>query len=80
MFGLAYWRELLLRDRQQNTTHRMDHKYVDDLSKNLLNKWAATVATNDLFLPGTPTYLEEEYHLDRGIALNKALMQIQEDT
>ncbi len=73
MFGLAYWRELLLRDRQQNTTHRMDHKYVDDLSKNLLNKWAATVATNDLFLPwNTSTYLGEEYHLDRGIAFEQS--------
>ena len=62
-----------MRDRQQNTTHRMDHKYVDDLSKKLFNKWAATVATNDLFLPwNTSTYLEEEYHLDRGIAFEQS--------
>lgn len=73
MFGLAYWRELLLRDRQDGKADRMNHKYVDDLSKNMLNKWAASIATNDLFLPwNSSEYLEKKYSFDRGIAFEES--------
>ena len=49
--GYPIGENFLLRDRLNNTRERLKREYIDDLSKDMLNKWAATVASNDLFLP-----------------------------
>ena len=73
MYGLSYWRELLLRDRVNNTRERIREEYVDDLSQDMLNKWAATVASNDLFLPwNTTVYQGQKHAIDRGIAFEES--------
>ena len=55
-------------DRLNHTRERVKPEYVDDLSKDMLNKWAATVATNDLFLPwNTIQYKGESMLLIEGL-------------
>ena len=51
MLGTAYLRELYLQKQQGYAINLLDDRYIDNISKDLLNPIAFTMVTNDLFLP-----------------------------
>lgn len=74
MFGAAYLRELLLKKRQGEAINLYDKKYIDNISKDLLNSIAFTIASNDLFLPWTKFETGGfSYRKDRGYIFEKQL-------
>ena len=74
MFGAAYLRELLLKKKQGESINLYDRKYIDNISKDLLNSVAFTIASNDLFLPWTKFETGGfTYRKDRGYIFEKQL-------
>jgi len=51
MMGMAYMRELYLQKQLGQPIDLYDDKYLDHISKDLLNSIAFTMVSNDLFLP-----------------------------
>lgn len=65
--GMAYLRELYLRKQSDPSINLYDRKYVENISKDLLNALSFTLVTNDLFLPWVPfEYDGIRYKKDRG--------------
>ncbi|MEM9917697.1 MAG: patatin-like phospholipase family protein [Bacteroidota bacterium] len=67
MIGTAYLRELYRQQQMGEGVNLYDKKYIDQISKDLLNSIAFTIVANDLFMP----WLEFEtqgfrYRKDRG--------------
>ncbi len=78
MIGAAYFRELYLRQLQGQAVNPYDKKYLDFISKDLLNSVSFTIVSNDLFLPWVQ--FEEAgytYRKDRGYVFE---MQLNENT
>jgi len=74
MIGTAYYRELLLQKNQGNNIALSDSKYIDNISKDLLNSIAFTIASNDLFIPfSTFEYSGHTYKKDRGYVFENQL-------
>ena len=74
MFGAAYLRELLLKKSEGEAIDIYDKKYIDNISKDLLNSIAFTIASNDLFLPWTKFEVGGfSYRKDRGYIFEKQL-------
>ncbi len=74
MFGAAYLRELILKKKQGDEINLYDKKYIDNISKDLLNSIAFTIASNDLFLPWTKFEMDGfTYRKDRGYIFEKQL-------
>lgn len=74
LIGAAYLRELQLRKQRGEPINIYDEKYIDNISKDLLNSIAFTIVSNDLFLPWakfeTGGYT---YRKDRGYVFEKQL-------
>lgn len=74
MIGSAYYRELMLQKQEGKITSTIDKKYVDNMSKDILNPVAFCIATSDLFIryqrftEGPYTYTK-----DRGYIFEKTL-------
>jgi energy-coupling factor transporter transmembrane protein EcfT len=80
MFGAAYLRELLLKKKQGEDINLYDKKYIDNISKDLLNSIAFTIASNDLFLPWTKFETGGfTYRKDRGYIFEKQLNENTDD-
>ncbi|RMD70731.1 MAG: patatin-like phospholipase family protein, partial [Bacteroidetes bacterium] len=78
MMGAAYYRELYLRHLQGEPVDPGDRRYLDYISKDLLNSISFTIVSNDLFLPWVK--FEEAgytYRKDRGYVFE---MQLNENT
>jgi len=74
MIGTAYYRELLLQKNTGNNIGLYDSKYIDKISKDLLNSIAFTIASNDLFMPfATFKYAGHTYKKDRGYVFENQL-------
>ncbi len=74
MFGAAYLRELILQKNEGEDINLYDKKYIDNISKDLLNSIAFTIASNDLFLPWTTFETGGfMYRKDRGYIFEKQL-------
>ena len=74
MFGAAYLRELMLKKKHGEEINLYDKKYIDNISKDLLNSIAFTIASNDLFLPWTKFETGGfTYRKDRGYIFEKQL-------
>jgi len=74
MFGATYLRELMLKKKQGEEINLYDKKYIDNISKDLLNSIAFTIASNDLFLPWTKFETGGfTYRKDRGYIFEKQL-------
>ena len=72
LIGAAYLRELCLRKERGEPINIYDEKYLDNISKDMLNSIAFTIVSNDLFLP----WAEFEkggftYRKDRGYVFEK---------
>jgi hypothetical protein len=74
MIGSAYYRELLLQQQSGEIKSATDRKYIDNMSKDILNPVAFCIATSDLFIryqrftEGPYTYTK-----DRGYIFEKTL-------
>lgn len=74
MFGAAYMRELYLQKQQNDSIDLYNDKYIQNISKDLLNSVAFTLVTNDLFLPwATFKAGDHRYQKDRGYTFEKQL-------
>ena len=74
MLGTSYLRELYLKMQEGENINIYDRKYIDNISKDLLNSIGFTIATNDLFLPWTTFEVDgKSYKKDRGYILEKQL-------
>lgn len=76
MVGASFYRELLLRDRKQNSSNRFKAKYLSQISNDLLNKLSVTSYTNDLFFRYKTLKIGSNvYRKDRGFAFEEQLNQ-----
>lgn len=76
MLGAAYYRELYYRDELNGTLLRYDPKYIDQVSTDLLNPMAFSVAVNDWFLPlRTFKYDSVSYGMNRAYAFEDAVLR-----
>ena len=72
MLGAAYYRELLLRKKQNEKIDLYTTQHLNDVSKDLLNAISFSVLTSDLFLPRSNyTMGEMRYRKDRGFAFER---------
>lgn len=74
MIGSAYYRELLLQQKEGKIKSVYDKKYIDNMSKDILNPVAFCIATSDLFIR-YQRFSEGPYSYtkDRGYIFEKAL-------
>jgi hypothetical protein len=74
MLGAAYYRELYLRDQLNAETNRYDRIHLENISSDLLNPVAFSVAVNDWFLPLRKfNYNGTSYSMNRAYAFEDAL-------
>lgn len=75
MLGAAYFRELSRRrDAGDTAIHLQDHRYVNDISKDLLNTLFSSFVARDLASPAQKFTLDgHEYVKDRGFAFEERL-------
>lgn len=67
MLGMAYLRELYLRQQEDAELNWYKKEYLDRITLDLLNSVAFTIVSNDLFLPWRRfEYAGESYFRDRG--------------
>ncbi|NBC06268.1 MAG: patatin-like phospholipase family protein [Bacteroidetes bacterium] len=74
MLGMAYLRELYLRQALGDSIDVHDKRYIDDITKDLVNSIAFTIVSNDLFIPWSS--FEKHgytYYKDRGYILEQQL-------
>lgn len=74
MLGLAYYRELYLRNQLGLAEKLNKQEYVNNISGDLINKITTTIVSNDIFFGFKKyTYNEKKYPFDRGTAFEIAL-------
>ena len=75
IFGVSYLRELLWKKKTEDPTLNIyDQKYVDNISRDLLNPLVFTIISNDLFLPWAKFDVGgHTYRKDRGYIFEKQL-------
>lgn len=74
MIGMSYLRELYLRQQMGTPINIYDDRYINNISKDLLNSVAFTLVSNDLFLPWSTFQFDgHTYHKDRGYILEQQL-------
>lgn len=74
MVGAAYLREVYLQRAQGETIDVYDQRYIDNISKDLLNSITFTIVANDLFLPWTNFEIDgQKYKKDRGYIFEQQL-------
>jgi hypothetical protein len=74
MLGAAYYRELYYRDEQFGTLNRYDPVHIEQVSDDILNPMAFSVAVNDWFLPlRSFQYDSVSYGMNRAYAFEDAV-------
>ena len=74
MLGMGYLRELYLRQQQGESINIYEKKYIDDITKDLVNSIAFTIVSNDLFLPWSTFEKNGQYYpKDRGYIFEQQL-------
>ncbi len=72
MLGAAYFRELYLQHELGDEINYRDFKYVNDISKDILNPVIFTLLVNDLFYPWQQfEFNEHTYFKDRGYSMEQ---------
>lgn len=75
MVGAAYYRDLILMENDSLIKSRLDKQYLDNISKDLLNRLSFTLATSDLFFRFIRKEINgHEYIVDRGYEFEQQLM------
>ena len=74
MIGAAYYRELFLQTQLGNDIDLASNKYLDRISKDLLNSVAFAIVSQDLFIPWSRVSIHGQYyHKDRGYIFERQL-------
>lgn len=74
LIGLSYFRELYLRSLSDTSINLYSEKYINDISKDILNPIIFSMVVSDLFLRFQKVrYGDIEYNKDRGYAFEKQL-------
>ncbi|NRA12179.1 MAG: patatin-like phospholipase family protein, partial [Crocinitomicaceae bacterium] len=74
MVGAAYYRELALREQLGKIKSSTDHKYRENISKDMLNKLAFMASTHDIFIRYQKVKVNgQSYTKDRGYAFESQL-------
>ena len=74
LIGAAYYRELLLQEREGKISNRIDAKYMDWLSRDLLNRLSFSISTSDIFFRFQKVEVNGNYYSkDRGYAFEQEL-------
>ena len=81
MVGAAYWRETLLRYKKGELRNLYAGNYRENISKDLLNKLAFSLSTNDLLFRYQSVKINRNsYTQDRGYAFEQQLHEITENS
>jgi len=76
MVGAAYLRELYLQKLKHNLKSYYDSKYKTNISKDILNPIAFTVATSEWFFPFKSFTVDNNVYMeDRGYAFEQKLLE-----
>lgn len=76
MIGAAYYRELMLQERDSLIQDRLDTKYRDWLAKDLLNRLSFSISTSDIFFRFQKVKINDYYYSkDRGYAFEEELKE-----
>ncbi|MEP7277544.1 MAG: patatin-like phospholipase family protein [Bacteroidota bacterium] len=76
MLGAAYYRELARERSQGKNLYLYSHKYVDDISKDLLNPTFSSFVARDLAAPAQKFKIGDYYYIkDRGYAFEEKLRE-----
>lgn len=74
MVGAAYYRDLLLDQEEGLIKSRLNHRYLKDISKDMLNRLSFALTTNDLFFSFQKVKINgHTYTKDRGYAFEQEL-------
>lgn len=74
MIGAAYFRELLLEQKQGKIADYREKKYRTNISKDMLNRLSFMATTNDIFIRYQHfNYNDQNYTMDRGYAFEAQL-------
>lgn len=74
MIGAAYYRDILLQAHKDSTIHPDAPKYLHNISKDLLNRLAFSLTTNDIFFSFQKVTVNGyDYTKDRGYAFEQEL-------
>ncbi|WP_417266311.1 patatin-like phospholipase family protein [Brumimicrobium sp.] len=75
MIGAAYYRDLMLMENDSLISSRLDQEYLENISKDLLNRLTFSISTNDLFFRYQSVEINEHlYSKDRGYAFEQELI------
>lgn len=76
MLGAAYMRELRLPHKREKSFQLYNEKWIDNISKDLLNPVAFSIAVNDIFIPWSYFDFEGyQYPIDRGYIFENQFIQ-----
>ncbi|RYM34765.1 patatin-like phospholipase family protein [Brumimicrobium glaciale] len=75
MVGAAYYRDLMIMEKEDDITTRTSGKYLINISKDLLNRLSFSISTNDMFFRFQKVEINNfKYSKDRGYAFEQALV------
>lgn len=75
MVGAAYYRDLMIMEKEKEISTRLNGKYLSNISKDLLNRLSFSISTNDMFFRFQKVEINNyEYSKDRGYAFEQALV------
>ncbi len=75
LIGQAFYRELQLGRKTKHNINPADKKYAWEISRDLLNPIAFSIAVNDLIYPWVTVQIDgKTYHKDRGYAFERKLL------
>jgi hypothetical protein len=76
LLGAAYYRELFLQSKVQKNVDYFERKYIENISKDILNPVVFSLVSNDLFIR-TKKYNDGKYQFnaDRGLVFERTLHQ-----
>lgn len=76
LIGQAFYRELQLRSKTEHSIDPDNNKYRWEISKDILNPIAFSVAVNDLIYPWVTVQIDgKTYHKDRGYSFERKLLE-----
>jgi len=75
MVGAAYYRDLMIKEKENEISNRLSGRYLSNISKDLLNRLSFSISTNDMFFRFQKVEINNyEYSKDRGYAFEQALV------
>lgn len=75
MVGASYYRDLMIMEKEGEIQSRSSGKYLSNMSKDLLNRLAFSISTNDMFFRFQKVEVNGyKYSIDRGYAFEQALV------